>query len=95
MPDPDTLAQVDVVMPIVTVGGMNILILPDDVRGSRVVTVNVYDVSTFTVLYVRAIDPLKLLSVAITVVVPDILGYPLFRIYSVMVSVYLTEGGAV
>ena len=59
---------------MVTVVGMNILILPEDVRGSRVVTVNVYDVSAFTVVYAIATYPLTLLSVAKIVVVPAIFG---------------------
>ena len=74
IPDPDTFAQVVVDIPIVTVGGIKILILPEDVRGSRVVIVKVYDVSTFTVISVKATYPLTVLSVAIIVEVPVILG---------------------
>ena len=94
-PDPLTFAQLLELILTVMIAGMDILILPVDESGSNVVMLNVYDVCSLTTVDNNEMVPLNVDGNAVMVVVPCIFTYPLFRIYTVIGSVVLMDGGAV
>ena len=95
IPEPEMFAHVDELISIVMVDGIDILIFPVDVIGSKVVIVKVYEVLILTTDDNKETSPLKVLYCAVIVTVPYILEYPLLNIYKVIGSVVFMEGGAV
>lgn len=69
---PVALAQLELVIKIVTVDGTIIFILPSEVIGSFRVIEKVYEVLLFTEETVIAAEPVIVLVVAVNVVVPYI-----------------------